>query len=479
VRDSKPAARLFLGFWLIYLAFLAPGIYSVDGNSMLGVAESIVTHHGFVVAAILGHPGLGGRIYSVHYPLLSVITIPLAWVALLLSPVVHLPFHYLAAVLALLWPGALTAATAGVVALLTLRLGGTWRGAWLAALAFGFGTVALAYARTFFAEPLLAFLVASSLYLTIGRTRKDIGLASLCAALAILAKPPGVMIGPILTAYLAAKRVPISQSVQPSVGTGLGFILYAGYNVLRFGNPLNFGQSYGFGLGNVFSAILGFLVSPGYGLVWYCPPVILAIFGFRAAVRKQFLEALMIVTVFVAFLSLHSLVPYWFSGWSWGPRYLVPAVPGLCALAGLVEGNLRKIFVVLILLGFLINAPTMFSFSERYDAELSERGISADSGEIVWSFRHAPFLNQWPAAIRETRDAMGVDVREIFQQRGAPSDTIESSRALRVVAVWWWVLPLAHISRWIGMIAALLMTALGGVLIFGARSDDTLPQLGG
>src|SRR5437660_1400742 len=42
-------AMLGIGTALAYLAWLPPGIYSVDGNSMLAVSESLVTHHSFAV----------------------------------------------------------------------------------------------------------------------------------------------------------------------------------------------------------------------------------------------------------------------------------------------------------------------------------------------------------------------------------------------------------------------------------------------
>jgi hypothetical protein len=471
--EVRRALTLTFGFWLIYVASLAPGIYSIDGNSMLAVAESIVTHHSFVVSGGLGIPGVGGRIYSWWYPLLSIITVPLAYLASLVSRGTHLPFHYVAAILALLWPAALTAATAGVVALLTLRLGGTWLGSWLGALSFGFGTVALAYARTFYAEPLLSFLIVSALFFAFGCTLSEILLASFFAALAVLAKPTGVMIGPILTGYLVAKRVPLRRSILPLIGTSLGFVVYAGYNVLRFGNPLNFGPAWSFGFVSFLPGVVGLLASPWYGIIWYCPPVLLAILGFRKAAQTRPLEVLTIFALLAGFLFLHSLLPYWNGGWSWGPRYLVPAIPGLCALAGLLEGNSRRALAVLTLLGFLINAPTTFSFFERYYAELTEQGVlTAETS--AWSFRHAPFVNGWPAAVHQTKDAMGVDVKDIFAQRGNPSTKIESSRALRVVAVWWWVLPVAHVPRWVGFLVALLMTALGCLLVFWARGEIPL-----
>ena len=483
----RPAYRLPLlvaaGFFLIYIAFLAPGIYSLDGNSMLAVSESLVTHHSFTVPAGLGIPGVGGRIYSTWYLLLSVITVPSTYVAIHVSRLTGLPFHYLAAVFALPLSGALTAATSAMVALLTLRMGGSRKGAWLAAVSFGLGTIALVYARLFFAEPLLAFLTVSALYFTLGRSPSDIALAACFAGLAMLSKPTGVVVGPVLAAYLLAKRVPFPRSILPLVGTAVGFAIYSRYNILRFGQPFNFGLSWPFRLRFLLPGLAGLLASPGWGLLWYCPALVLAIFGFRKAIKDRMIEALAIVAMFAAFVSLHALAWYWWGGWSWGPRFLLPAIPGLCSLLGLLEGNLRKAVIVLTILGFIVNAPTSFSFFEDYCVELAERGISADD-TIAWSFRYAPFCNAWPAALRQVRNARQSDVREIFAQRGAPSHTSENSRALRIVAIWWWVLPVAHVSRWAGFLLSLFIAALGSLLLGRALRlswqngsvDDTVPS---
>jgi hypothetical protein len=458
------AFLLTIGFALVFTALLPPGIYSIDGNAMLAVSESLVTHRGFTVPEGLGIRGVGGRFYSHWYPLLSVLAVPFVCAGLLASHITGLPLHYLAAVFSLLLTGALTAATSGMVALLTLRLGGSRKGAWLAGVSFGFGTVALAYGRTFYAEPLLAFLTVSALYFTLGLSRRDVVWGACFAGLALLAKPTGIVVGPILFCYLVVKRIPFTRSVLPLTGAGLGFAVYAGYNVLRFGQPLNFGISSPFRIASFLPGVAGLLASPGYGLLWYCPPVILAIFGFRKAMKDHLFEALAILSVFSAFLFLHSLLWYWYAAWSWGPRYLVPGIPGLCALTGLLEGNLKKFLIILTILGFLVNAPTLFCFYERYYAELNERGIPTDDS-IAWSFRYAPFLHEWPAALRQVEDARKIDVREIFARRGVPSQTIQASRALQVVAVWWWVLPVARIPRWIGAAISTLMISLGLVCV--------------
>jgi hypothetical protein len=471
-REPSPSPlRLSLamgvGIWLVYLAFLPPGMYSVDANSMLAVSESVVTNHSLTVPADLGAPGRDGRIYSTWYPLLSILAVPFAYAGLAISRITGLPFHYLAAVFALVLPAALTAASASIVALLSLRMGGSWRGAWLASLSYALSTVALVYARTFFADPLLAFLTILALYLALGRTRPEILGAACLAALAILAKPTGIVVGPILSAYLLAKRLSWRQSVLPFIGTVLGFGLFAIYNDMRFGSPLNFGKAWTlFRLGAIPFGVLGLLASPGWGLIWYCPAVVLAVWGFRKASRAYLVEALAIVAIFLAYLLLNSY-ELWYAGWAWGPRYLLPAIPGLCALTGLLEGRLRKLLVYVSLIGFLINAPTLFSFYERYYAEMKEQGVQLYP-TLAWSPRLAPFLHGWPAAIRQVRDASRTDVKEIFAQRGAPSQTIEESRALRIVALWWWVLPVAHVPRLAGLLVAILLFVLGCVVIVRA-----------
>jgi hypothetical protein len=467
-RPVSQALLITLGLSLIFVALVPPGIYSVDGNAMLAVAESLVTHRGFTVPADLGVPGVGGRIYSHWYPLLSVLAVPFVYVALVVSRIIALPFHYLAAVFSLPLVGVLTAGASGMVALLAERLGGSRRGAWLAAVSYCLGTIALAYGRTFYAESLLAFLTVAAVYFTFGLSQSDVLLGAGFAGLAMLAKPAGVLLGPILAAYLAMKRVPISRTLLPLTGTALGFALYAGFNVIRFGHPLDFGIASPFQPSYFFSGVTGLLFSPGYGMLWYCPPVILAIFGFRQAMKDHRFEALAIAAVLLAFLCLHACLPFWYAAWSWGPRYLVPTVPVLCALTGLLQGNLRKLLIVLALLGFLVNAPTVFCFYERYYAELLEQGIPTDES-LAWSLRYAPSLHEWPAALRQVRDARNSDVREIFARRGAPSATIGGSRALRVVPLWWWVLPVAGIPRWIGAVTSFLIVGLGAFFVIRAR----------
>jgi hypothetical protein len=175
----------------------------------------------------------------------------------------------------------------------------------------------------------------------------------------------------------------------------------------------------------------------------------------------------LLIALFAGFLVLHASVPFWHGGWSWGPRYLFPVLPGLMALTGLLEGKAAKGLLVLAFTGFLVNAPAMVSYYERYYAEANEQDVSEN--DLLWSVSRAPLLHAWGAASREIADARKHDVREIFQQAGAPSAAIASSRALRVVALWWWVLPVVGISRWLGFCCSLAMVIVGCAVAFRTR----------
>ena len=92
----------------------------------------------------------------------------------------------------------------------------------------------------------------------------------------------------------------------------------------------------------------------------------------------------------------------------------MPGIPLLAALlGGLFNGPLRRAVIVITIAGFLINAPTLFAFYERYYAESSENGLSGR--QVEWSMRYTPFLHGWPAAIRQVQNARQVDVHPLKQ----------------------------------------------------------------
>lgn len=446
---SPQNISLAVGAFLIYLALLAPGMYSLDENSMLAVSEAVVARHSLAVPAGLGRVGPNGQIYSLWYPLQSVLAIPAAATGDLLARVAHLPSHYVVAIVALILPALYTALTLPFVVKIAEKLGSSNPG--LAGIVYGFGTIAMTYARTFFADPLLALLAAIGVWAAF--EGDGIWAAAACF-LAILAKPAGIVLGPVLAGYLFLRG---RRASLPLLGTAVGFIVYAAYNHLRFGNYLDFGQTFQFSVANVWAGFPGLLVSPWGGLLWFCPCTALA---FWAAWKyRRSYEVLAIIALFFSLVGLHSLWVDWEGGWSWGPRLIVPALPGLVALSSLAP---RRLFIAAGVLGFLISSPTLVTFYERYYAEVTERGIPYQS--LEWSPAATPLIQIWPSAYHELRDSESTPVREMLQTPGA-SQTIANSHALRIVAVWWWMLPIIHVPWEFGMALSIVLIGLGIRLI--------------
>jgi hypothetical protein len=467
--QRRTALALGVGTGLIYLACLAPVIWNKDGNGMLEVAISLVKNQNFRVPPSFGALGVDGHYYSMWYPLQSILALPLVAIGLALSQRFNLPEGYMAGAFALILPPLYTAATTALVVLLAFRLGSDRQGAYIAALSYAFCTISSAYAREFYPEPLIAVLTILSVYLIFGTSVRSQLSGSFIAGLALLAKPSTVLLGPLLSVYLYLKKQPLAIAIAPSISTGVFAAIYGVYNYVRFGSPVSFGQSWMTNAAtDIISApvsaqqsnhltegLLGMLVSPGRGVIWYSPCVLLGFVGFFYAYKSKRFEALLIIGFSLIFLIINSGA-WWTGAWSWGPRYLLPTFPLLLSLAALVTKRWRSGLIALATIGFLVNAPNIVSFYTRYYIEAGEQQVSIR--DTLWSFDRAPFKQSWSLAKIQIQDGMHNDVRAVFKQ----ARKYESKGAMSyIVPLWWWMLPLAGIPQWIGAMLSLVVVMLG------------------
>ncbi len=109
------------------------------------------------------------------------------------------------------------------------------------------------------------------------------------------------------------------------------------YNYIRSGNPFISGHLQH----NIvqldtplWTGLYGLLLSPGKGLLWYAPPVLLGFVAFVSFWRAHRWEAALVAALFVPALLLYSVYWAWQGGVSWGPRYLLPYVPLLILVSG-------------------------------------------------------------------------------------------------------------------------------------------------
>ena len=102
------------------------------------------------------------------------------------------------------------------------------------------------------------------------------------------------------------------------------------YNLHAFGNLLAGGYGEETWSTPLYVGLYGLLFSSGKSLFLYVPLTIvfpLALVGFYGTGRQG--ETFLFAALFVVYLLLHAGWWSWYGGWSWGPRFLVPALPFL------------------------------------------------------------------------------------------------------------------------------------------------------
>lgn len=198
--------------------------------------------------------------------------------------------------------------------------------------AFVAGTFLWPYAADSFMEPFAAAaLAAGAAVLIRDGTPAGVKAAALWSC-ACLLKPILWLTVPlfVLAAALGSRRqaAPVLRIVA-CFGSAVALQLAAnalrgnawdvGYGAfaLRFSTPLSTG-------------LTGLLVSPGKGLVFYAPVVLLAAFGWRRVAPRA---RLLLFAVPAAHVLVVARWSWWEGGAAWGPRLLLPVLPLICASA--------------------------------------------------------------------------------------------------------------------------------------------------
>ncbi len=349
------AALLFACYLITYTGL----IQSSDGLAMFAATESIVRRGEVDTNQLLwmglqqGSFGPDGELYSRKGLGMTLLALPLVWLARL-WPALGL------AQTALLLNPLLTAWTGGLLYLAVIRLGWSRFAAIATALAYGLATLAWPYTQTFFSDTLAGWgLFAATYWLLAFQQEKHKHIlfwAGLVWGLAYLSRSINLVTLPVYGLALAAvlaegrglgigdwglgRRRPNPQSPipNPQYREWILFatpILAAGivslwWNWLRFGSLLDSGyvESEAFN-GDWLFGLIGLLVSPGRGLLWYSPVLLLVPLGVGWFWRRA--RWLLVSSAGVALLYwlLYAKWYMWHGGYSWGPRFLVPVLPFL------------------------------------------------------------------------------------------------------------------------------------------------------
>ena len=345
-RDSKDilsgALAVFGLLLVLYLLTFNGWFSSIDELAIYARAESLIQQGSLDTPqlAFSAYHNVVGEI-EVGYALLAA---PLYWLAQQTGR-----FNNIQVVM-LLNP-LLTAATGAVIYATARTLGYSHRGSAVAALAYGLTTLAWPYSRTLYREPLVGLGWSLGLYgLVYWRYRGRVAWAMFCGLILVLTlavKATAIAALPFI--FLAAlaqlkgrERLGRSAAVLAIITVAIA-LLFQGVFTWRYGSAWDLGNLSQWSLATGLRRIYGQLLSPGKGLIFYMPAVMLAVAGLVIMWRRYKAVTLAIglplLTTTVAYSSYDS----WYGGQSWGPRFLVPAVPLIMlAIAPLWDATKRR-----------------------------------------------------------------------------------------------------------------------------------------
>lgn len=344
---------LFIFFLALYLVTNGGHTYSNDEESMFFVTAAMARRGEFDTPSERDAPislsvqGVDGKLYSPYGFLPSVLALPFYHAGSVLASLFPRSYNGYFLRFVILWflNPLYTALTVILLYQAVRIIGYSERAALFTAFCYGLATMAWAYAKTFFSEPLatLLLLVAFVSLLKYGRTlRMRFAVAAgLAVGFAAATKIVALINLPVLLCYLvwllyARRRDLTTRStlftlIAWGVGAGGVLALVGAFNYVRFGNALTTG--YGGGLSfftlPLWQGLYGLLASPGKSLFLYSPVVLLAIPAFWLMVRQKGAEAFGCLGIIGAHLLTYGVYTEWHGDSAWGPRFMLFVLPFL------------------------------------------------------------------------------------------------------------------------------------------------------
>ena len=416
-------------FGLIMLGWNAT-FHSSDGLSMYLVADSLVRHGGFDTEQIRwmglqqGMFGPDGLLYSNKGLATSLLMLPLTWAGLTVPGLG--PVHT-----SLLLMPLVTAASGALLYLAGRRAFPDLppMAAVMASLAWGLGSLAWHYGTTLFSEPLVALATIGALERLLAfrdapaGSRRELAAAlglGFWLGLGTLTRLPHAIVLPVfgLTFLILVWRrcgravrgwpLWLLLSYAGPIGIALGLTLW--YNGFRFGNPLAVGYpvGLGFSVGVWWQGVVGLLVSPGRGLVWYVPWLVLALVAIPRAWRRAPLATGTVLAVCLLYLLLYGKWFLWHGGYGWGPRFLVWVLPLLAWLAVPAAARWPRLFLLLVLLAVAVNLIGVAWDFDEHQETLLQTGLPWFHPRTFFDPQYAQIPGMLRLARFQTLDVMWV-----------------------------------------------------------------------
>ena len=471
--DGRLARLVGLALFAYYLLILGGHHYSLDGIVMFESARQLAFGHSFGLDPpvkwgdeVIRVNRFSAGFTLAYLPALALVSPLVSWVpslratpydpALAYNPELYRNLAYLLCS----WLNPLiTALTGSLVFMIARRLGMTPGWAVMSALVYGVASPAAAYARYDFSQPLAGLALTAAAYALIdagspGRLRPFVTAGGALGAMLLTRPELGALIAWVgLWLAVDARRsrpraVVVRLSALAAVVIG-ALALSLWLNHARFGDWTRTGYApltRLFRPSQFLEGAAGLLLSPGRGLFVFYPIAWLAPLGLRRLVRERPAVGVLWSGLAVTSFLLYAVFKWWWAGWSWGPRFLVPVLPLLTVAATFWASHRRD-----------RAAP----WRTRLFAALAALGIVVAWNGILFD---VVLYYGW------TEHVMGIPQTASAQFSPAASPLISGWRFLTTTSVDLFLLRLGKIAGSAGTVAAVIIaSALVGCLVWSAR----------
>jgi hypothetical protein len=396
--DAHDGVETFLvteSMVLKHSAMLYPDVPSI-GKLNFDINSSVATNKAF-------HPGVYALERGAFDPAHTKLE-PMYVFRSLLSAAIAVPFYYAAVifsvppipVVGLFLNSLIISLICVVVFCFSLEVYNSRKISFVLSLMFGVCSFIWPYDTSLFPEPLQTLCIFTSAYfiyistkqsntgsIIIGNNNNNTittntnknnkkayfaGLSALFLGLSVFAHPTSILLIPAFIAYSIYSMRHSKKSITSFfiiLGIMLGFIGLVNY--WRFGSFSDFGYGYWESLSTHggWKGLIGLLVSPGAGLIFYFPIAILLPIALKYMYRMNkglfFLSTYVILGFWFYFGTMSYNSPSSWTGNGWGPRYLVPILPFITIVSGTIlvhakNGLFFKVSIItLCAAGFYVN----------------------------------------------------------------------------------------------------------------------------
>jgi hypothetical protein len=278
-----------------------------------------------------------------------------------------------------------------------------------------------AYANTTYSvAPTIFFILVSFYFLKKfqqDNSKKSITVCSISLAMLFLIRPDnGLIIAPFFIMFiydLTKKNKKIRNIIIFLIPLIISYLITKTVDVLNWGNNYWIKGSMTAQMSTVsewlinpLSGTFGLLFSPGFGLFIFTPILFTIFLGYSKFFSGNKKDTIFFISIISTLLLFYGSTFWWYAGYSWSARYLLPIIPFMLIPIGIIlESKSKKIFLLIIglsSLGFFINFVNVIQDIQWFVwGFVSQFGLANLSDNwtyfhmhtsIPWTFENSPLV---------------------------------------------------------------------------------------